>query len=116
MEYEQFIEFTHEVCDNWSRCNDVTRGEAIIELRRWGVSYRNIGKWVGCSEGLIRHLEIVGGLSEWAKERIRAGEATRPFVEGVRSPAPAGTRLRGQPQPESAMRNPRCKGGSWAAP
>lgn len=61
------------------------RGEAIVGLRGEGVSYCRLGKWVGCSEGLVRHLEIVGRLPEWPKQRIRAGEATRPFVEGVRS-------------------------------
>lgn len=35
--------------------------------------------WLGCSQGLIRHLETVRHLTEWSKQRIRAGEATRPW-------------------------------------
>jgi hypothetical protein len=62
------------VRSNWNNWNVVTRGEAVVRLRRARLSVATLAKVVGCSETSVRRLEAVGHLPLPLKERICAGE------------------------------------------
>ena len=50
--------------------------EAIAKLHDAGVSYRVIGKCLGRSEALMRHLEIAGLMYDKLKNMVRSGKAS----------------------------------------
>ncbi len=78
---------------NWKIWDDVARAEVIVWLRKRGVSLRKLAAAVGCSEGLIRHLEIVGRLPVYWKAEIRRGAvSTREVVGWVRGQCRAAAR------------------------
>jgi AraC-like DNA-binding protein len=79
-----------ELLRGWKHWDDVDRGEAIVRLRRARLSVRTLADVAGCSEGLVRRLEVVGHLPTEFKQRIRAGEPTSRFVAWARASRIAG--------------------------
>lgn len=83
-EYEVLVEL-QRLKSRWSWWADVFRGEVIVRLRKY-YSLRQLARELGCSEGLIRHLEIVGRLPLACKEELLAGKySTRRVVAEVRA-------------------------------
>ncbi len=81
MTHEVALRQAYELRANWNRMHDVYRAEAIVPLRRAGLSLRLLGRFLGCSEGLIRHLEIVAQFPPGAKEQLLRGYySTRQLV------------------------------------
>lgn len=83
-DYEALVELQRPR-SRWSWWPDVFRGEVIVRLRKY-YSLRQLARELGCSEGLIRHLEIVGTLPLACKEELLAGRySTREVVALVRA-------------------------------
>jgi hypothetical protein len=85
MDYEEAVRLCYELRDQWSEWHDLDRGAMVVELRDSGVSQRKLAKWVGCSEGLIRHIEIVGRLPWNWKQLYDRGWSTRAIVASWRA-------------------------------
>jgi hypothetical protein len=80
MVYETLLRYARELRLNWSHWNDLDRGAAVVRIRQAGVSLRKLALIAGCSEGLIRHIEIVGRLPTYWKQYLYAGHSTRKVV------------------------------------
>ncbi len=80
MNYETALDLACQVQDNWNTWDDLERGDAIVKLRKHGQSHRSLARIAGCSEGLIRHIEIVGRLPYAWKQLLRDGHSTRKVV------------------------------------
>ncbi len=66
---------------NWNRLHDVYRAESFLRLINAGVSQRLLGRFLGCSEGLVRHLKIVSQFSHYWKDQLLHGYySTRQLV------------------------------------
>ncbi len=65
---------------NWSTWYDLDRGAAIVRLRDEGISLRKLAAIAGCSEGLIRHYEIIGRLPYSWKQYLVQGYSARKVV------------------------------------
>jgi hypothetical protein len=85
MDYQTALALAQRMRDNWNNWNDLQRGEAIVLFRNAGESHRKLAKIVGCSEGLIRHIEIVGRLPLGWKQLILNGHSTRRVVAAWRA-------------------------------
>ena len=85
MTYEEAVRLCYELRDHWREWHDLDRGARVVELRDTGVSQRKLAKLVGCSEGLIRHIEIVGRLPSSWKQRYDRGWSTRAIVAAWRA-------------------------------
>lgn len=85
MDYETALEVVVELRDNWHTWSDLDRGDAVVALREYGVSQRKLAKIIGCSEGLIRHIEIVGRLPHHWKQYLLEGHSTRKVVAAWRA-------------------------------
>ncbi len=71
----------HQLRANWKQLHDVYRAETIQRLINAGVSQRLLGRFLGCSEGLIRHLKIVAQFSPfWKDQLLRGYYSTRQLV------------------------------------
>jgi hypothetical protein len=83
-----YLEEFRDLVKNWSRWGTVERGEAVVRVLYSGISMRRLAKLVGCSEGLIRHYEIIGLLSDEWKQALREGRySAREIVAAVRAAA-----------------------------
>ncbi|MDT8066634.1 MAG: hypothetical protein ROO76_00570 [Terriglobia bacterium] len=85
MDYETAQELAFQINQNWKTWTDLERGEAVVRLRDYGVSHRRLARIAGCSEGLIRHIEIVGILPHHWKQYLYAGYSTRRIVAAWRA-------------------------------
>jgi hypothetical protein len=85
MTYETAVKIAQDIRDNWKRWNDLERGAAIVLLRDTGVSHRKLAWIAGCSEGLIRNMEIVGRLPYAWKQYLLDGHSTRKVVAAWRA-------------------------------
>lgn len=85
MDYETAYELALEINRNWNVWSDLERGEAIVLFRDTGLSHRKLAKIAGCSEGLIRHIEIVGRLPLHWKQYLLDGHSTRKVVAAWRA-------------------------------
>jgi hypothetical protein len=66
---------------NWAWNGAISNvGTAIIRLRNAGISQRKLALIAGCSEGLMRHLEIVGRMPYAWKRFLEVGYSTRAVV------------------------------------
>ncbi len=71
---------------NWPHWNDLERGEAVVRILKRGVSRRQLAKASGISEGTIRNLAIVGGMTFWWKEQLASGQySTRQILKAWRA-------------------------------
>ena len=83
-DYEALVEL-HHLKSCWSWSEDVYRGQSIVRLRKH-YSLRELAVELCCSEGLIRHLEIVGTLpSEWKRALLAGQYSTRKVVAVARA-------------------------------
>ena len=85
MDIETAVKITTAIRYNWKRWNDLQRADAILLLRNEGESQRTLAKIAGCSEGLIRHIEIVGRLPNSWKQLLLDGHSTRKVVKAWRA-------------------------------
>ena len=85
MDYETAQELAFDLNRNWNNWSDLDRGDAVVALLEYGVSRRHLARIVGCSEGLIRHIEIVGLLPHHWKQYLHAGHSTRKVVAAWRA-------------------------------
>ena len=85
MDYETAHEQALEIYRNWKVWSDLERGQAVVRLRDTGVSHRKLAKIAGCSEGLIRHIEIVGRLTGQWRQYLLDGNSTRKVVAAWRA-------------------------------
>lgn len=60
---------------HWERLSDVERGQIIVLLRA-EMGVRQLARFLPCSEGLVRHLEIVGKLPAFVKQAIVEGRCS----------------------------------------
>ena len=71
----------YELRDNWNHLHDVYRAESILRLNNAGLSLRLIGRFLGCSEGLVRHLKIVAQFPpQWKDQLLKGYCSTRQLV------------------------------------
>lgn len=74
-----------ELAANWSCLGAVERGEHVVDILGYGISNRKLAKVLRCSEGLIRHYEIIGFLTDPWKQALREGRySARQVVDQVR--------------------------------
>jgi hypothetical protein len=67
--------------DNFNQLHDVYRAETILRLNRAGVSLRLLGRFLHCSEGLVRHLKIVALFPpQWKNLLLDGRYSTRRLV------------------------------------
>ncbi len=85
MDYETAVALARQIQLNWNSWNDLDRAAAILPLRKAGESHRTLAKIAGCSEGLIRHIEIVGHLPLAWKQYLLDGYSTRKVVAAWRA-------------------------------
>ena len=85
MDYEEAVRLLAELREHWNDWHDLDRGETIARFRDCGESQRKLAKILGCSEGLIRHLEIVGRLPWQWKQLYDWNWSTRKIVEAWRA-------------------------------
>jgi hypothetical protein len=67
--------------NDWNDWNDPERADAVLALLDFGLSRRAIARIAGCSEGLIRRIEIVGRLPYQWKQLLLQGYSTRRVVD-----------------------------------
>ena len=84
MDPETAHELAIELNRNWKVWSDLERGAVVVALRDYGVSHRKLAKIAGCSEGLIRNIEIVGLLPHHWKQYLLDGHSTRRVVAAWR--------------------------------
>ena len=58
----------------------MVRGDAIVRLLNEGASRRMLARVVGCSEGTIRNMEIVGLMPADWKRFLVGGRSTREIL------------------------------------
>src|SRR5947209_18753092 len=65
----------------WNEWGDLDRAEAVVHLRRWGLSFRVIAEIAGCSEGLIRNFELLGIAHPRDKQKLYERRITTRQLE-----------------------------------
>jgi hypothetical protein len=69
---------------NWDSWNDLERASVVVLLCDDGASRRKLAKFIGCSEGLIRHMEILGCMPDsW--QQLLTRHSTRQLVAAWRA-------------------------------
>ena len=78
--------YSQEVVVKWQDWGPRERAEAILWLRKQGRSLRKIAAAPHCSEGLVRHYEIIARLPGQWKETLDHGRySARQLVANVRA-------------------------------
>jgi hypothetical protein len=73
----------------WEYLDPYSRAQELRRLRKLGASRRHVARQLGCSEGLLRHIEKLLDLSPELTERFRSGGISiRRAVESVTRPVP----------------------------
>jgi hypothetical protein len=71
--YEQIAREGRRLKVKWSDWGTMERADAVVSLRRLGVSLRRLGRTARCSEGLIRFYEILGHVTPYWRDQLYAG-------------------------------------------
>jgi len=78
--------YSREVVVKWQDWGPLERAEAILWLRKQGRSLRKIAASLHCSEGLVRHYEILANLPWQWKEALDQGRySARQLAAMVRA-------------------------------
>ncbi len=85
MDHDTAVEVALELQANWKYWHDLDRAASVVRLVDYGCSKRGLAKLLGCIEGLIRHIEIVGRLPLRWKQYLMEGHSTRKVVAAWRA-------------------------------
>jgi len=81
-----YDQYSREVAVKWQDWGPLERAEAILWFRKQGRSLRNIAASLHCSEGLVRHYEIIANLPWQWKEALDHGRySARQLAAMVRA-------------------------------
>lgn len=62
-----------DLAADWSHLGPLERGERVVDILAYGLSNRKLAAILGCSEGLVRHYDIIGRLPDYWKQALQEG-------------------------------------------